>query len=372
MAKSMDDIVKTKSAAKPKGKTDAEATAEREAKGLEIFEAGQIHEKGSAFVFSDGDDTEKLRKDTDGRWTCTCDDYDGATTIGVPNYSCEHLYALDHVLVAEAEEDAKKQPGKQADQVFDDGELIEGSVPDDKEADLASEKQADEQAAAEDSFIESLADKEANLDKLAVLTTRLPKPVIKTRKVNWGRGFVEYIEWTFIPKLLNSAIGLDAWEYRVKDVQVHQKAVSCTGSLTILGITRENVGVCDIAGGNLDMAIKGAASDAIKRCAVLFGVALELYEKESDDEPQDGRPADFSKGSVSGRGPGPAAATQPPTEKQLDMLASVVRDKGMDLRDLEEEHQWGLDFDQPDLGISKKRCSEIIDEILKMNKKASW
>lgn len=69
------------------------------------------------------------------------------------------------------------------------------------------------------------------------------------------------------------------WEFRVEFVQVPAGKGGqyvAKGSLTICGVTREDTGMND----NQDAydPAKAATSDALKRCAVQFGFARELYD----------------------------------------------------------------------------------------------
>ncbi|GAA5511988.1 single-stranded DNA-binding protein DdrA [Deinococcus carri] len=71
------------------------------------------------------------------------------------------------------------------------------------------------------------------------------------------------------------AICPDGWSF---ELEVIQGAANPTvkGRLTVLGVTREDIGE---AGGDGEYAtLKAASSDALKRCAVQFGIGRYLYD----------------------------------------------------------------------------------------------
>ncbi|MBB5234438.1 hypothetical protein HNQ09_001876 [Deinococcus budaensis] len=66
----------------------------------------------------------------------------------------------------------------------------------------------------------------------------------------------------------------DLWEFRTREVTGTPTPI-VQGSLTVLGVTREDYGE---AGEGEAGTIKAAASDALKRCAVHFGIGRYLYD----------------------------------------------------------------------------------------------
>lgn len=108
-----------------------------------------------------------------------------------------------------------------------------------------------------------------------------------------------------------------AWSFEVLDEQRHGEVFVTRGRLTIKGVSRTNVG-----DGNEP---KGAASDAIKRCAMLFGVGRYLYDTETvwvpynelTDKYKQFTYADFEKALRPNQekppvGQGPSPITTPP------------------------------------------------------------
>jgi hypothetical protein len=91
--------------------------------------------------------------------------------------------------------------------------------------------------------------------------------------------YLDYVEWYTVADMLNRVA--PGWNFTI-DSMTESKAGdwACAGTLTIAGVSRSNVGVSDKDGAN---GPKIAASDCLKRCATLFGFALELYRDEQQN-----------------------------------------------------------------------------------------
>lgn len=70
------------------------------------------------------------------------------------------------------------------------------------------------------------------------------------------------------------AICPDAWTFEV-EVVPGTRLPTAKGRLTVLGVTREDIG--EAPEGDLG-TLKAASSDALKRCAVHFGIGRYLYD----------------------------------------------------------------------------------------------
>jgi hypothetical protein len=103
-----------------------------------------------------------------------------------------------------------------------------------------------------------------------------------------GGGTSTFIEWTESKLRMDHAVGVDNWDWRVSDLQIIGDATSgyaiCKGSMTVrfpdgTVTTKEQFGESQYGQGGGGMAVgnaaKGASSDALKKCASLFGVAFE-------------------------------------------------------------------------------------------------
>src|SRR5690606_22229652 len=114
-----------------------------------------------------------------------------------------------------------------------------------------------------------------------------PKTAIKQRRGGGGKS-LSYVETHTVIHRLNSATNGD-WSFHIRDVQWRNDVLMVQGELTIPGLgTRSGFGVQQVVERAGEDLVKGAASDALKKCATLFGVALELYgsDYEANMPPQ--------------------------------------------------------------------------------------
>lgn len=137
----------------------------------------------------------------------------------------------------------------------------------------------------------------------SVLTQETPAKAILTRQGKGGKSF-RYVTQAWVTRQLNLAFGW-AWSFEVTAWQMfpaeNPAEVFVQGRLTVHtprgDLTKEQFGQSDVkrSGGaimSIGDDLKSAASDALKKCASLLGVALDLYEK--DDMPDLGEAAGSS------------------------------------------------------------------------------
>jgi hypothetical protein len=122
---------------------------------------------------------------------------------------------------------------------------------------------------------------------ISVLTRPLPKDKIQTRPGKGGLAF-SYITPDFVIDILNEAFGSE-WNTRIVSHAVFADNVAVVGLELSVPTTdgkyvaKQQFGSCEITRGlDVGSAFKGAASDALKKCATLLGLGLELYK---DEEP---------------------------------------------------------------------------------------
>jgi len=124
------------------------------------------------------------------------------------------------------------------------------------------------------------------------ITQKTPRKFIKTRP---GPGGISlgYVEVGYIINILNQAFGWD-WDFRILDQQVGKRQVWVRGELTVrVGdhvITKGQFGGADIKynrQSNEPVSIaddlKAAASDCLKKCASMLGIAGDVYWKDLDN-----------------------------------------------------------------------------------------
>lgn len=126
-----------------------------------------------------------------------------------------------------------------------------------------------------------------NLEKLA---EPFPPECIKQREGRRGQ-VLDYVEAHKVVQRLNEAFA-GLWNFQVLERERTDKEVIVLGELSAEGTTKQQFGSSDItfAKGTQELVslgddYKAAASDALKKCAAMYGVALYLYENKKPQKP---------------------------------------------------------------------------------------
>ena len=357
-------------------------------------------------------------RDEAGRVRCSCLEFEEAASAD-PQFRCEHILAVKHSLLAKNSEAVTKQPPPQpaptgavaaAAQPNKDANASEESgiarkvakarvvepAGSEREQDEAEEKVAPQ---APVSNVRSLAkhtnteEQEMNKkqDKIAIreaveneelaleaepvapvvplaftntlraLKQQVDPNVIKTRE-GWkdrqgNTHMVEYVEWHTVADILDRVA--PTWQHAVRNVVQIGDMVAVTAAITIDGVTREGVGT---GTADSEMGIKKAEHDALKRAAVKFGIARELYQRESEVIEKEGaaEPQAFP------RDPLAKSMADLVTPKQLGMIRALAREASVDV---EEECQSVLRCKTDEL--SKRAASSFIDHLKGLQQEAA-
>ncbi|HEX8128071.1 MAG TPA: Rad52/Rad22 family DNA repair protein [Pyrinomonadaceae bacterium] len=188
---------------------------------------------------------------------------------------------------------------------------------------------------------------------LRTLRQPIEPKFIKTREGwrdrNGNTHMVEYVEWHTVADLLDRVA--PTWSHSVRGIVQIGDMVAVTAAITIDGVTREGVGT---GTADSETGIKKAEHDALKRAAIKFGIARELYQRESEVIEQTGSaaPSEFP------RDPLAKSMGDLVTPKQLGMIRALAREAGVDV---EEECQAVLRCRTEEL--SKKAASSFIDHL---------
>ena len=162
---------------------------------------------------------------------------------------------------------------------------------------------------------------------------------------------VDYIEWHTVADILDETA--PNWAHSVKDIRLVGDFITVTVAITIDGVTREGIGT---GSARTEMGIKKAEHDALKRAAVKFGIARDLYKKEFDafegEETPGVEAAKFP--------PDPIAKTLSDmvTTKQLGMIRAIARENDIDA-DRECESLMKCKVSE----LSRKAASALIDHL---------
>lgn len=179
---------------------------------------------------------------------------------------------------------------------------------------------------------------------------RLARPFDVTFSDMRGGVSLEYITGEQAISRLNEELGPDGWDFEITEHGIHPEADECwvlgkltcriirpdvnlPGELTVQQVVKQQFGSQKLkrsrsSGTPLDIGfdLKGAATDSLKKCASLVGVALYLWKKEGGhprDQDDDDAPAQPAKRSAQRPKPSPPRAlVAPPNPASPESLAA--------------------------------------------------
>ena len=170
---------------------------------------------------------------------------------------------------------------------------------------------------------------------------------------------VEYVEWHTVADILDETA--PNWAHTVKDICPIGDIITVTVAITIDGITREGIGTGKAIS---ETGIKKAEHDALKRAAVKFGIARELYKREFDaidnDDVVPAPPVAIRNDS------NPVAQNLGDmiTGKQLGMIRAIAREANVDAeQECSEVMRCRVDE------LSKRAASDLIDHLQNLQRR---
>ncbi len=177
------------------------------------------------------------------------------------------------------------------------------------------------------------------------------------RDRNGNTHYVDYVEWHTVADILDE--NAPNWSHAVKDIRQIGDIFTVTVAITIDGVTREGIGT---GTAESELGIKKAEHDALKRAAVKFGIARDLYKKESDTIEREGAvPTPTNDGFPAN--PVAKSLSDLVTAKQLGMIRALARETGIDA---DEECQNVMQCKTDEL--SKRAASGFIQHLQDMQK----
>ena len=178
------------------------------------------------------------------------------------------------------------------------------------------------------------------------------------RDRNGNVQMVDYVEWHTVADILDEKA--PNWGHSIRDIRQIGEIMTVTVAITIDGVTREGIGTGSALS---DTGVKKAEHDALKRAAVKFGIARELYKREFDESDRDDTEAENESDKFPLE-PIAANLSDLITAKQLGMIRAIGRE--IDL-DTEEECRQILNCGTGEL--SRRAASSFIDHLLKIQKR---
>ncbi len=117
-----------------------------------------------------------------------------------------------------------------------------------------------------------------------------PREFIRQRAGRGNKTFT-YVEGGYVIARLNQIFSPVGWDFEIVDERIEQKEVVVRGKLTIKDhkngyeISKTQYGTKErYAGVPLGDTLKAAATDCLKKCASLFGIALDVYWQQLDED----------------------------------------------------------------------------------------
>ena len=163
---------------------------------------------------------------------------------------------------------------------------------------------------------------------------------------------VDYIEWHTVADILDETAS--TWTHSVKDIRKLGEIITVTVAITIDGVAREGIGT---GSASSETGIKKAEHDALKRAAVKFGIARDLYRHTAIETVTKMESVPSVKKSFSGS-PMAKSLSDLVTGKQLRMIRALSRELELDANK-ECDKKLGCNCDE----LSKKAASSLIDHL---------
>jgi hypothetical protein len=171
------------------------------------------------------------------------------------------------------------------------------------------------------------------------------------RDRNGNVQMVEYVEWHTVADILDETA--PNWGHTVKDIRSIGEIITVTVAITIDGVTREGIGTGRAIN---ETGIKKAEHDALKRAAVKFGIARELYKREFES-------IDIDEDILTAKDPITVDAVaknlgELVTGKQLNMIRMLAREANV-----EPEKECGSVMHCGVTELSKRAASDFIEHL---------
>jgi hypothetical protein len=368
------------------------STEKREKRAMSIAAMGLVNREGDKFKVSTpslrGKQTfYEVKRDEQGKIRCNCLEFE-EMAVEDKGFRCEHILAVKFALAQKNSEPATKQKvvqttesessksklGEQKEnansvEALEAGQSIavkaeKSSLTDTKEENIMNTQNLQDTTfitAEEAELIETRNNVVSGnfASTLRNLHQNINPELVKQREGwkdrNGNVHKIDYVEWHTVADILDEKA--PNWTHTVKDVRQIGNLVTVIVAITIDGITREGLGT---GYADSEMGIKKAEHDALKRAAVKFGIARELYKKESDAIEREGAVPPSSNNNDGGFPANPVATSLMDlvTAKQLGMIRAISREIGIEP---DEECQTVLSCKTDEL--SKKAASAFIQHL---------
>lgn len=380
----------------------------REKRAKSIAAMGLVNREGDRFRVS----TPSLRgrqtsyevwRDETAKIRCNCLEFEEAA-VSDSGFRCEHILAVKYALVAKNTESVTKEPvtvNTEIEVVSNDKSETESRIESARgeqkteavladvstdgrvetvEAETVSLKNTKGKKEMKqvntkemEGFVSVEAETQENANNVLNFTSTLKElrknvdPELVKQREGWrdrngNTHYVDYVEWHTVADILDE--NAPNWSHAVKDIRQIGEIFTVTVAITIDDVTREGIGT-GVA--NSELGIKKAEHDALKRAAVKFGIARDLYKKESDTIEREGAiPVQTQYDNSVPSNPIAKSLSDLVTAKQLGMIRAIAREIGVD-PDEECNNLMQCKTDE----LSKKAASALIQHLQDMQNESS-
>jgi len=160
---------------------------------------------------------------------------------------------------------------------------------------------------------------------------------------------VNYVEWHTVADILDRQA--PTWTHSIQELTQMGETMVVVAAITIHGVTREGIGTGNV---NTETGIKKAEHDALKRAAIKFGIARDLYHRERSPQP-DGQPTRTRPTQ-----PKAQSVSDLATPKQLALINRLCRGQGIQAAD---ELREGMQLDCELEELSRRAASMFIEHL---------
>lgn len=122
---------------------------------------------------------------------------------------------------------------------------------------------------------------------LDALAEPFPTPAIMRRPLPGSNKQFDYVSGNTVINRLNAVCGDGGWSFELigQPWEIQKGVIACIGSMEIPGLgRRQHVGVVRVTNNMGEDMYKTCATDALKKCASLFGVAKDLYGPDYEED----------------------------------------------------------------------------------------
>lgn len=300
-------------------------------------------------------------RDENRRVCCSCSEFDEMSAAD-PAFRCEHILAVKHSLTGEASNNGDHSQRMEEGEIFapPTENLIEMEANHQEDRLENMEEHQNELPQSRPEIEKAQSAPRGFSEVLRTLRRPIDSRLIKTRD-GWtdysGHTHqVEYVEWHTVADILDRVA--PDWSHSVRSVTQLGDLVAVVAAITIGDVTREGVGT---GSAENETGIKKAEHDALKRAAVKFGIARDLYQRESEVMED---PKGFSSPQSPPRDPLAKTLTDLVTPKQLRMIRALSREIGCDPdQECQALMRCGTE------GLSKRAASSLIDHLKRKQQK---